>query len=63
MVRVIEGKIIEELSEGKQKNIRVSGCSSYRGNNYSKCMKDIQRKSILVRLTEGSSYRESTVSL
>ena len=56
MVRVIEGKIIWKLSEGKQKNIRVSGCSSYRGNNYSKCMKEIQRKSILVRVIGSELY-------
>ena len=41
--------------------------SSYRGYNYSKCMKEIQQKSTLVRvsarfeLAEGSTYRKSTV--
>ena len=35
--------------------------SSYRGSNYSKCMTEIQGKSILVRVSEDSSYRESVV--
>ena len=29
---------------------------------YVKCMTEIQGKSILVRVSEGSSYRESTVT-
>ena len=38
--------------------------SSYRRSNYSECMAEIQgksSKSILVRVREDSSYRESTV--
>ena len=46
--------------------VRVSGSSSYRGQNCSECMTEAgeiyfgsnQRK---VRVSEGSSYRESTV--
>ena len=40
---------------------RSKHASSYRGQNYSECMTEIQGKSILVRVSEGSSYRESTV--
>ena len=36
--------------------------SSYRGYNYKKCMKEIQGKSTLVLVSEGSSYRESRVN-
>ena len=32
-----------------------------KGTGYSKCMTEIEGKSILVRVSEGSSYRESTV--
>ena len=39
----------------------LAGGSRYRGSNYSKCMTEIQGKSILVRVSESSSYRESTV--
>ena len=42
--------------------VRVIEGSHYRGQNYSECMTEIQGKSILVRVSEGSSYRESTVS-
>ena len=38
------------------------GGSSYRGYNYKKCMKEIQGKSTLVLVSEGSSYRESRVN-
>ena len=38
------------------------GGSSYRGYNYKKCMKEIQGKSTLVLVSEGSSYRESRAS-
>ena len=31
------------------------------GSSYSECMTEIQGKSILVRVSDGSSYRESTV--
>ena len=34
---------------------------SYCEYNYSKCMKEIQGKSILVRVSEGLSYWKSTV--
>ena len=55
------------LIEGKQKLLRVIGrfeLSRVRVTelHYSKCMKEIQEKSTLVRVSEGSSYRESTVS-
>ena len=43
---------------GKKHYFELAGGSSYRGNNYSKCMKEIQGKSISVQVSEGSSYRE-----
>ena len=46
---------------GNENYFDLAGGSSYRGSNYSKCMKEMQGKSILVRVSEGSSYRESTV--
>ena len=46
MVRVIEGKIVYKGSEGKQREVRV-----IEGKNYSKCMTEIQGKSILVRVS------------
>ena len=66
MDRVIAGKIIWKRSKGKpDKNyFQLAGGSSYRRftvtmQGYSKCMKQIQGKSFLVRVSEGSSYRES----
>ena len=51
---------------GNRNYFELAGVSSYRGFelprvNYSKCMKKIQGKSFWVRVSEGSSYRESTV--
>ena len=41
--------------------VRLIKGSSYQGWNYSECMTEIQGKPILVRVSKGSSYRESTV--
>ena len=51
---------------GNKNYFELAGGSSYRGLNYSKCMTEIQRKSVLVRVSArfelaGSSYRESNV--
>ena len=46
---------------GNENYFELAGGSSYEGNITVKCMKEIQDKSILVRVSEGSSYRESTV--
>ena len=49
-----------ELKENKS-YFKLAGASSYRGKNYIKYKKEIRGKSTLVRVSEGSSYRESTV--
>ena len=36
---------------GNKNYFEIAGGSSYRGQNYSKCMKKIQGKSILVRVS------------
>ena len=41
--------------------VRVIEGSSHRGGNYSEYMTEIQGKSNLVLVGEGSNYRESTV--
>ena len=46
---------------GNKNYFELAGSSSYRGQNNSECMKEIQGKSTLVRVSEGSSYRVSTV--
>ena len=54
--------------KGNKNYFKLGEGSSYRGfellrENNSKCKKEIQGKSPLVRLSVASSYRESTVSL
>ena len=51
MVRVIAGKIINKLSERKQNYFELAEGSSYRGQNYIKCMTEIHGKSILLRVS------------
>ena len=51
----------ETKTTSSQREVGVIEGSSYRGNNYSKRMTEIQGKSILVRVSEGSSYGQSTV--
>ena len=43
--------------KGNKNFFKLAG--GYQG--YSKCMEEIKGKSILVRVSEGSSYQESTV--
>ena len=67
MVRVMEGKLYRKWPEGKRKLVRVSGSSSYGGFELPRVKLQLMYdgnpgKSILVRVSEGSSYRESTVS-
>ena len=52
--------------KGNKNYFELAGGSTERGfelrvQNYSKCKKEIQGKSTLVRVSEGSSYRESTL--
>ena len=68
VVRVIEGKIIQKRSEGKQKLLRVSGrfeLSRVRVTE-GKITVNVWRKSrgnrFWFELARGSSYRESTVA-
>ena len=63
----LECKIIWKWSEGKQKLLRVSRMFKLSRvrvteGNITECIKEIQGKSIMVRVSEGSSYRESTVN-
>ena len=59
-------KLYRKWPEGKRKLVRVSGSSSYRGFELPRVKLQwmygrIQGKLILVRVSEGWSYRESTV--
>ena len=60
-------KLYRNDLRGNKNYFELAGGSSYRGLNYSKCMTEIQGKSVLVRRVSAklelasSSYRESTV--
>ena len=63
----LESKNIWKWSEGKQKSLRVSRMFQLSRvrvteGKIRKFIKEIQGKSIMVRVGEGSSYRESTVN-
>ena len=60
----MEGEIVQKCAEGKQKLLRHSGrfeLSRVRVTEGKITANQIQGKSTLVRVSEGSSYRESTV--
>ena len=61
----IEGKITSKWSEEKQKlrYFELAGGSSYWGQNYSKCMKEIQGNSTLVRVSSRFEFVASWMSL
>ena len=59
-------KLYRNDLSGNKNYFELAGGSSYRGLNYSKCMTEIQGKSVLVRVSARfefarSSYRESNV--
>ena len=68
MIRIIEGRIITKLTEGKQKLLRVSErfeLSRFEllRVNYSKGMKEIQGKSTLVRVKVRKNGQQKTCNL